>query len=119
MIERQDMKVSKKPAKHKSKQQRLTVEDMVHWTYMSMNSNAGRFKEDSRVTAARFHTHFSTITRRHQRLCDLGYISVDDRTVNVRDRKSGRMLPVAYFVPQPPADYIALARLIWDIYEQV
>lgn len=110
------MKVhKKKSAKTKPKEQRLTIDDRVHWVYMHMNANAGRFKEDSRVTALKFHTSHPTIFRQHKRLCDLGCITVDARTVDVRDKKTGRMLPVAFFVPSPPASHIALAKLIWAI----
>jgi len=113
------MKILKKSSKPKPKQQRLTVPDIIHWAYLHLNAQNGRFKEDSRLTSVKFHTDHSTITRRHQRLCKLGCITADERTVAVRDNKTGRMLPVTYFVPSPPAKYLQLAHLVWDIENEV
>ena len=112
------MKIHKKATKKpKPKTPQLTITDMVHWAYMHFESNQGRFKEETRVTAAKFHTDFSTIARRHERLCEFGCISADARTKDATDPKTKLKVIKAYFVPTPPAKYLRLASLLWDIGE--
>jgi hypothetical protein len=112
------MKVLKKVPKprHCRDKQPLTLELLVHWAYVWLNANNGRFCEPVRVTAPKLHVGKTKVDTLHDALATAGVMHVDAKTVG-RD-STGKKKTLAYFVTKPAREVLAFAHYWWTLEEE-